>query len=747
MKPKICYRIPFRINYPLNILDESKKINFSDKKERENLFKRNLFYYRFGRTKNTFLKERHKTYLFLAKKISKFIRRKHPNLEILNISVFGSSLYSANPSDFDFLVVVKGNIFLLEEAKLTLRENGKVVNFPVGISIKGLDNFTFGILDLKNKTSLEQQNQIIDRTVISLFKRHLPVIGCDFIENKDIFKDNTYAQVSDLLANTYNLYYLKKEKLYLTDKQRASKILSRLYEAVSYLEFLEKDSHIINLKQEIYNYYNKKDLSFSESKLVFNKFKLLFINRSKKLKEQILKEINFSENEREFLNILKKTKELLYKRKIGKFLPVMTKIIDGKRKVIAFSKRIKHENRPIHAEICAINDSKRNGKNDWRDYTLYCSLEPCGECANEITKLGIKKVVYCLVDPLFSHYGGKRNNYGNKNRLFYRHNSPKLIAEFQKLYSELYKKKINLIDTSKILDVLSKDKLRKNITQRLVKYWRAIKLPYQWITPILKILLEHKDNEDLAVRKIRDKFPQLIQKGSPEYSKKLIAWRKRKVKNLARNLNKYLAGKIIADVGGRATDFAEQIISFNKKIKKVYVTDIGLFATRSKNHKINLLVQPSKTMLPFNKESIDTIILSMVIHHLRNFDQIKLIKNITFSLMKKGRIILIEDTYLKNKNIKGQGKNINDFLKFSLEEKKKILSFYDFFGNRLMRNRDKIPLLYNYKSMEEWKTFFEKYGMKQIKSEFVKEEKLNLALFPPKGVMVFEKQENIKTKN
>ena len=29
--------------------------------------------------------------------------------------------------------------------------------------------------------------------------------------------------------------------------------------------------------------------------------------------------------------------------------------------------------------------------------------------------------------------------------------------------------------------------------------------------------------------------------------------------------------------------------------------------------------------------------------------------------------------------------------------------FYDWFGNRLMRNRDKIPINYNYKTMEEWK--------------------------------------------
>ena len=36
---------------------------------------------------------------------------------------------------------------------------------------------------------------------------------------------------------------------------------------------------------------------------------------------------------------------------------------------------------------------------------------------------------------------------------------------------------------------------------------------------------------------------------------------------------------------------------------------------------------------------------------------------------------------------------------------------------------------------------FEKFGMKEKFSEFVKEEKTNLALFPPKTIMIFEKND------
>ena len=70
----------------------------------------------------------------------------------------------------------------------------------------------------------------------------------------------------------------------------------------------------------------------------------------------------------------------------------------------------------------------------------------------------------------------------------------------------------------------------------------------------------------------------------------------------------------------------------------------------------------------------------------------------------------------------------------------KILSFFDWFGNRLMRNRDNISLTYNYKTMEEWKKIMKKFGMKQIYSEFVKENPSSPDLFSPKGFMVFEKK-------
>lgn len=74
----------------------------------------------------------------------------------------------------------------------------------------------------------------------------------------------------------------------------------------------------------------------------------------------------------------------------------------------------------------------------------------------------------------------------------------------------------------------------------------------------------------------------------------------------------------------------------------------------------------------------------------------------------------------------------------------KILSFYDWFGNKITRNRDNIALTFNYKTMENWENLFEKEGLKTIHSEFIGKSPKNLDLFPPKVFMVFEKTGRMK---
>ncbi len=568
-------RIPFMIDFPIKVLDKSKKINFTDKSNRTKLFRRNIYY-----NKNHLMEKRYKIYLSLAQKISELVKKEYKLPNILNISVFGSSLYSPNPKDFDFLIITKRNLFSYQKMKLIIKENGKNIRYSVGISVKGIENLSKGVFDIKSKIPINFQVQVIYRTVISLFKRHVPIIGYDFVKNRKLLFNNIYGQVSDLLNNAYELYYLKNKELKLNNKKRAQKILSRLYEAVSYVNLLEKNTILGKFRRKIFS--------------------------------QIKNKISLRDAQKTF-------------------------------------------------------------------------------------------------DDVFFLY--------------------------QKKTSKLYK---NSRDKGKILRVLLDDKLKYNIEERLENYWRYAGLPYQWIHTILDILSKYYYDEDLVIKRIRKKFPSIQNENSLDYSQKLKEFRKIKVKNLAKRIKRDISGISIADVGGRTDDFVEQILLLNKSIKKAYVTDLFSFTSRSKNPKINFVVQSSLTKIPFTRKSLDTIILSMVFHHLNSKYQKEMIKNLNSYLRNKGKIILIEDTYPEKTNISKCSRITKEFLSFKPSEKKKILYFYDWFGNRLMRNRDNINLTNSYKTMEGWKSFFEKNGMKQIRSEFIKENPTSPDIFPPKAIIVFQ---------
>lgn len=290
-----------------------------------------------------------------------------------------------------------------------------------------------------------------------------------------------------------------------------------------------------------------------------------------------------------------------------------------------------------------------------------------------------------------------------------------------------------------ILKVLLNEEIKNNIQSRLENYWRRMGLPNEWIDPLIKTLRKNNQDENLAAKEARKKFPQLVKSDGNKYSAKLKSFRKLKVQNLAKRIKKYIRGGVIADIGGRKEDLVEEIMRNNKDVKNAYVTDIGNFEETSKNEKVKFIVQPSLTELPFLKGTIDTSILSLVLHHLSKEDQEKMIESTLFSLKDGGRIILIEDSYSESDTFKSANENIKSFMRFNSKNRKRILSFYDWFGNKITRNRDNVPLTFNYRTMEKWKELFEKKGAKLIKSEFIKKVPSQLDLFPPKAFMIFEK--------
>lgn len=269
-------KIPFQINYPLEVFNPKKEVDFMNQEERRKLFERNIYYNLFGKKRNNLLEKKHRLFFELGNKVLDYMDQTYPNLEIQNLSLFGSSTVLENPGDYDFLAITQGNIFHLEEPVLEL--SGKKIQ--TGISIKGIDNYVEGFKKKDNSIQSNRLEQIIDRTAISLFRRHIPLFGKDFINNEEEFLKNAYAQVSDLINNAYELFYLRQEDYFILDEKRAKKMLTRCYEATSYLGSVDSDERVQKMREEIYLALKGK-YELEKSKKIFEEFGKLYEEKVK----------------------------------------------------------------------------------------------------------------------------------------------------------------------------------------------------------------------------------------------------------------------------------------------------------------------------------------------------------------------------------------------------------------------------------------------------------------------------------
>jgi len=169
------------------------------------------------------------------------------------------------------LAITNGDVALLEEPALNL--NNKKVR--VGISIKGIENYTNGFKKKDETIASKRLEQIVNRTVVSLYKRHIPLFGGDFINNNGEFLNNAYAQVSDLVNNAYELFYLAREDKFIPEIIRSKKLLTRCYEAASYQGVIDSDEIIQKMRKKIYLALKDK-YNLEKSKNIFGDFSNLY---------------------------------------------------------------------------------------------------------------------------------------------------------------------------------------------------------------------------------------------------------------------------------------------------------------------------------------------------------------------------------------------------------------------------------------------------------------------------------------
>src|ERR1700733_4064321 len=289
------------------------------------------------------------------------------------------------------------------------------------------------------------------------------------------------------------------------------------------------------------------------------------------------------------------------------------------------------------------------------------------------------------------------------------------------------------------LEILQDSECYRFIEELLEKYWTISSLPVERLPIILEILHSHPDEPEFAISLIFKRFPDLVDQSSTFYQNYRRA-REGRIKLFSELIIPYIQGNVIADVGCGDASMVEWIIGQIPTIEKAYVTDIVKCSNKSNNPKIEFIWQesPENTSLPPN--SVSNVILSTVLHHIEPDTRIRLLSHIIGILEEGGRLIVIEDSYPQN--FKKENLHSDLDLKFSLlspKQKKDILGFFDWWGNRFLKNILEIPIPCTFLTIEEWRQTFTECGLKEVSTQYLGIPEIHAHVMVPKTMLVFEK--------
>ena len=123
---------------------------------------------------------------------------------------------------------------------------------------------------------------------------------------------------------------------------------------------------------------------------------------------------------------------------------------------------------------------------------------------------------------------------------------------------------------------------------------------------------------------------------------------------------------------------------------------------------------------------------------MRYDEQERYLKTI-FGIMKPGsKIIILEDSYSEELPPENGEDRWRAFMKWPQDDRRKIMSVYDWVANRVLAKREHVPIPFGYRTMEEWIRLCEEVGFKLNSKKFIgfpSQRDINT----PQSLIIFEK--------
>lgn len=156
------------------------------------------------------------------------------------------------------------------------------------------------------------------------------------------------------------------------------------------------------------------------------------------------------------------------------------------------------------------------------------------------------------------------------------------------------------------------------------------------------------------------------------------------------------------------------ILQYMKKTYNIK-TAIGLEIENKLQEKIEekIGLQIFDDMNSISNEEIlfDSVLIIHVFHHLNDNDIIKQFQKI-LPLLSKRSFIYVSEDYLGELGEEATSAYDKKYDLLTIEEKRRLLEINDFWSNIFIYHRNKAFQKNNFKTVDEWSTLFEKFGLK-----------------------------------
>ncbi len=181
------------------------------------------------------------------------------------------------------------------------------------------------------------------------------------------------------------------------------------------------------------------------------------------------------------------------------------------------------------------------------------------------------------------------------------------------------------------------------------------------------------------------------------------------------------SSKKIIDVGcGRG--FLAKRYSQDNRFGQVIGIDINTYPEWKtlQNEKVRFEVVKEDYFTEFlKKEKPDSVVLTWVLHHMKYDEQQRYLEYVQENLKTKSKIIILEDSYSTSIAPENGLKFYNKFMQWNTGDRQKIMFICDWIANRILGQKEKMPVPGTFRTLEDWSKIFEKRKFKTLVKKFI----------------------------